>query len=63
MTRRAYLQEDIRLIRKYFPGARSVALRTPFDLTIAPEDPWTVRIDDCGSPAEAGWRGGLLWNH
>jgi hypothetical protein len=30
---RAYLEEDVELIRKYFPGAQAVALRTPFDLT------------------------------
>jgi hypothetical protein len=33
---RTYLREDIRLIARYFPGARTVALRTPFDLTDRP---------------------------
>ena len=30
---RTYLEEDLHLIRKYFPGAKTVNLRTPFDLT------------------------------
>lgn len=33
---RAYLEEDVRLIQKYFPGAQAVALRTPFDLKQQP---------------------------
>lgn len=28
--KRAYLEEDVELIQKYFPGAKTVALRTPF---------------------------------
>ena len=31
--KRAYLHEDLAQIKRYFPGARTVALRTPFDLT------------------------------
>lgn len=30
---RTFLTEDIEQIRRYFPGAKVVALRTPFDLT------------------------------
>ena len=48
---RTYLEEDLRLIRKYFPGAQTIALRTPFDLTIAPQDPWELRADDCSQAA------------
>lgn len=33
MKRRQYLTEDVEQIRRYFPGARTVSLRTPFDLT------------------------------
>ncbi|HSX30830.1 MAG TPA: hypothetical protein VLE99_02845 [Candidatus Saccharimonadales bacterium] len=61
--KRTYLEEDMELIQKYFPGARSVALRTPFDLTqrgariprLAPgsfHDPGAVRTS---------WKGGVLW--
>jgi hypothetical protein len=31
--KRTYLEEDLELIQKYFPGAKTVTLRTPFDLT------------------------------
>ncbi|HSX43616.1 MAG TPA: hypothetical protein VLF59_06060 [Candidatus Saccharimonadales bacterium] len=31
--KRTYLEEDIELIRAYFPGARAIPLRTPFDLS------------------------------
>lgn len=43
---KTYLEEDLALIRKFFPGAKAVTLRTPFDLTVAPKDPWKLRIDD-----------------
>jgi hypothetical protein len=33
---RAYLEEDLQLIQKYFPGAQAVTLRTPFDLRLRP---------------------------
>ncbi len=33
---RAYLEEDLNLIQKYFPGAQAVAVRTPFDLDVRP---------------------------
>lgn len=56
-TRREYLEEDVRLIRKYFPGAKTVALRTPFDLTTTTEDPWKLRADDGGSPTATGCYG------
>ncbi len=63
MTRRAYLQEDLQLIRRYFPGAKTVALYTPFDLTVEPaEDLWKLFADDCGNLSEAQRYGDLLWN-
>jgi hypothetical protein len=63
MTRRAYLQEDLQLIRRYFPGAKTIALRTPFELTVEPaEDPWKLRADDHQAPPETSWYGDLLWN-
>lgn len=33
---RHYLTEDIAQIKRYFPGAHTVALRTPFDITPKP---------------------------
>ncbi|QQS18053.1 hypothetical protein IPL68_05410 [Candidatus Saccharibacteria bacterium] len=36
MKTRQYLHEDLAQIRRYFPGARAVTLKTPFDVTIAP---------------------------
>lgn len=63
MPRRAYLQEDIQLIRRYFPGARTIALHTPFDLTVEPaSDPWKVQTDDCDELPDARWYGDLQWN-
>lgn len=62
MTRRAYLQEDLELIRAYFPGARTVALHTPFDLTAEPQDPWETLADDCDTTCEGEWYGDLAWN-
>lgn len=62
-TRTEYLEEDIQLIRKYFPGAKTVALRTPFDVTVGTEDPWKLRTDDCGNPTTAAPYGDLAWCH
>ena len=31
--KRTYLEEDLELVQKYFPGARTTTLRTPFDLS------------------------------
>ena len=63
MKMKTYLEEDLQLVRKYFPGARAVTLRTPFDLTNAPEDPWKGRTDDHGVPSgETEWYGDLAWN-
>ncbi len=61
--KRAYLEEDLGLIQKYFPGAKTVALRTPFDLTQRPVRPAQTSIDSfqrVGSSHES-WRGGVLW--
>jgi hypothetical protein len=33
---RAFLEEDLRQIQKYFPGAEAVTLQTPFDLSTRP---------------------------
>jgi hypothetical protein len=60
---RTYLEEDLQLIRKYFPGAKAIALHTPFDLTKAPEtDPWKLRADSYAETTEPEWYGDLSWN-
>ncbi len=57
---RHYLTEDIEQIKRYFPGARAVALHTPFD--IAPK-PRRLTIDTFRAEQEptAGWQGMLRW--
>jgi hypothetical protein len=59
---REYLTEDLRLIQKYFPGARTVAMRTPFDLTPKPRPvaPDITMPDE--APADGRWHGDWVWN-
>lgn len=59
-TTRHYLEEDMAQIKRYFPGARAVALHTPFDLTERPHRP---RLDMAQAAAElpAAWQGRLRW--
>lgn len=58
---RSHLEEDLDLIRKYFPGARRVtAMRTPFDLT-EPEDHQQLLRDAFRAKVEADWQRGLSW--
>lgn len=51
---RVYLEEDLSLIRKYFPGAAVTTLTTPFDLNLY-EDPWVLRADDRDEFFEPKW--------
>jgi hypothetical protein len=55
-----YLTEDLAQIQRYFPGAKPVALRTPFDLTPKPR---RIMVDMFrGEPLTAhGWKGKLRW--
>ncbi|HUB93621.1 MAG TPA: hypothetical protein VMB52_03905 [Verrucomicrobiae bacterium] len=63
MTRREYLYEDLPLIRRYFPGAKTLQLTTPFDVTTEPAtDPWELRDDNDGAILEANLHGDLSWN-
>ena len=61
--KREYLEEDLQLIRKYFPGARTVNLRTPFDMTqrrVRPRlNPAAFRDDN----PENEWIGEALWTN
>jgi hypothetical protein len=59
---RYYLEEDLDLIKRYFPGAQTVTLRTPFDLTTRQPKP-KVQLDRFRDDEPNGhWYGGLLWN-
>jgi hypothetical protein len=57
-----YLEEDIQLIQKYFPGARRTTVRTPFDLTDHPMHPKQALTDTAQdiSRSRYGWLGGTL---
>lgn len=68
---REYLSEDLRLIQKYFPGARAVALRTPFDtaqglwpfdLTNRPLKPRPTELMQDDVPEDGRWYGDIVWN-
>jgi len=61
--KRTYLEEDLELIQRYFPGAKAVSLRTPFDLTRHRTRLPRLAEDsfhDTDGP-QSGWRGGVLW--
>lgn len=63
--KRAYLEEDLELIRKYFPGARSVRLRTPFDFTqrdVQRPRPALDSFQDTDGPYD-GWGRGVVWTN
>ena len=60
---RHYLEEDLELIQHYFPGAKAISLRTPFDLTARTPTP-KLRPDQFRDDEPTGhWYGDLLWNH
>lgn len=59
MHRRQYLTEDLEQIQRYFPGAESVNLRTPFDLTPKPRRIIADMFRDESSVPT--WRGKLRW--
>jgi len=59
MKSRHYLQEDIAQIRRYFPGAKPVALVTPFDLT--PKQPRTpISLLQVSEQPNENWGKGVL---
>ncbi len=60
-----YLTEDVRQIQKYFPGARAVALHTPFDLTeqpVAGRQTGIVTDPFRDNEPDQHWYGDLAWN-
>lgn len=66
--RRTYLEEDLELIRSYFPGARVSTLRTPFDLTKPTARPGVPKaatsrafFQDTASLLNDWGRGGASW--
>lgn len=54
---RHYLREDLAQIKRYFPGAKPIALHTPFDITPKRRVIADVFQDE---PAEPDWPGGAL---
>jgi hypothetical protein len=62
--KRTYLEEDMELVQKYFPGAHSVSVRTPFDLS-APRRMPRLSADsfhDTTGPTH-GWTMDSLWTN
>jgi len=63
--KRAYLEEDLGLIQRYFPGAKNVALRTPFDLTNRGQRLPRLTADsfhEIANPHE-GWMPDVAWTN
>jgi hypothetical protein len=63
--KRTYLEEDMELIQKYFPGARSVSVRTPFDLSAPRRRMTRLSADnfhDTAGPTH-GWILDTLWTN
>jgi hypothetical protein len=64
LMKRTYLEEDVRLIQKYFPGARQTTIRTPFDLTDRPLQPKQALTDALhDTPQRLHWLGDTIWTH
>lgn len=59
LSHQQYLTEDLAQIQRYFPGAKPVALRTPFDLT--PPRRRIIRDMFRTEHAETRWSGVLRW--
>ncbi|HSX06083.1 MAG TPA: hypothetical protein VLF69_06485 [Candidatus Saccharimonadales bacterium] len=59
--KRHYLEEDLELIQKYFPGARQMRLRTPFDLTA--RGPQAGEGFRPTNTPRYGWTKETLWQH
>ena len=62
--KRTYLEEDIELIQKYFPGAKAVTVRTPFDLSHdgRRQPRTTVQLRDADD-LRGGWQWRALWTN
>jgi len=58
---RAYLEEDLRLIQKYFPGAQPVALHTPFDIGVSGRPRPSLAPDTYRAEKRSRWFGDLTW--
>jgi hypothetical protein len=59
VAQRQYLTEDLAQIQRYFPGAKPVALRTPFDITPKPRR--IIRDAFRATQTETHWGGLLRW--
>lgn len=61
MKDRTYLEEDLHLIQKYFPGAKTMTIRTPFDLDTARGGGHAAQVDPFRVQPESRWYGDLRW--
>ena len=63
--KRSYLEEDLSMIQKYFPGARSTTIRTPFDLTQRDTPMSHLEPDSFHDTTEPGsnWIQDVLWTN
>lgn len=59
MKQREYLSEDLEQIQRFFPGAKPVAMRTPFDIDVGPRGQF-VDIFRAEKPTRQ-WRGVVRW--
>lgn len=62
--KRTYLEEDLELIQKYFPGAKAVTVRTPFDLSHdGRRQPRSAADFRDADDLRSGWQRGMLWTN
>ena len=62
--KRTYLEEDIELIQKYFPGAKAVTVRTPFDLSHdGRRQPRTSESFHDADDLRGSWQRSVLWTN
>jgi len=61
--KRTYLEEDLELIKRYFPGAKRTTIRTPFDLSEPKRHLPRISADSYREAdwPKARWIGGVLW--
>lgn len=58
---RVYLEEDLQLIQKYFPGAKAVTLHTPFELTERERRPRLAPDTFRDTDRPTNWLKDALW--
>lgn len=58
---RHYLEEDLQMIQRYFPGAKTVNLRTPFDIRVFNNPRIAAEPDAYRAPKRGRWLGSVAW--